>query len=255
MSRPKYHQSEVQTFLKCGKQWEFRYLLGIKTPPKAALTVGSAVDAAVTRNLAQKVASGTDITEEEVTDVCACDFDARSKDTEWGEDDPGKQKDMALQLVKAHHKELAPSILPESVQEEFHIETDAGYDIGGTIDLTEKSGVIADTKTSKQKYAEDAVINGLQPAMYDFAYEALRGQKAKAFRFDVLIKPTKTIGPRTQQIEAPVPGESREHLFEAINNMHKAIQAGVTLPAPEGAWWCSKDWCGYWSMCKGKGRK
>jgi CRISPR/Cas system-associated exonuclease Cas4 (RecB family) len=255
MTRRKYHQSEIKTFLKCGKQWEFRYLLGIKTPPNAARTIGSAVDKAVTHNLVQKVKTGQDVSMEEVLDTYATDFTTRAQETEWGEDRPDDQKDIGAQLVKLHHENVAPKIEPATVQEEFIIETDAGYDLGGTLDLTEKSGIIADTKTSSRAYAENAVADDIQPAMYDFAYEALHKKPAEGFRFDVLIKPTKKNPPRLQQVQGKVTHENRQWLFEAITQMDRAIQAGVTLPAPEGAWWCSKDWCGYWDRCKGRGRK
>jgi CRISPR/Cas system-associated exonuclease Cas4 (RecB family) len=251
MSRPRYHQSEIQTFLKCGKQWEFRYLLGLKTPPRAALTVGRAVDRAVTANLIEKMKTGTDLSTEAVVDAYSSEFESQKSETEWGTDDAGKQKDMGVQLVKAHHEKIAPAIQPATVQEEFIVETDAGYDIGGTMDLVEKSGVVVDTKTSKSAYDEDA-ISGIQPVLYDWAYEAINGKPAEGFRFDVLIKPTKTLPARTQQVAGKPTQENREFHFEAINQMHKAIQAGVTLPAPEGAWWCSKDWCGFWDRCKGK---
>lgn len=250
--RPKYHQSEIGTFLKCAKQWEFRYVLGISTPPKAALTVGSAVDAAVTRNLIEKIKTGQDLPSGDVLDAYSTAFDSRSKETEWDDGDEGKQKDMGAKLVAIHHEKLAPGIQPASVQEEFVIETDAGYDLGGTIDFTEKNGVIGDTKTSKGAYAEDAISKAYQPALYDFAYEALHQKPSEGFRYDVLIKPTKTIPARTQQVSGKVTPVDREWLFDTINNVHKAIQAGVATPAPDGAWWCSKDWCGYWSQCKGK---
>src|SRR6185312_5235440 len=248
----KYHQSEIQTFLKCGKQWEFRYLLGMKTPPKAALTVGSAVDRAVTKNMIAKIQTGELLPKEAVLDAYSTSFDSLKTETAWGDDDPGKQKDVGAQLVAAHSEKLAPGIEPDTVQEEFVIETDGGYDLGGTIDLTEKNGFVVDTKTAKSAYDADAVSTSIQAGMYDFAYEALKKKPAAGFRFDVLIKPTKTIGARVQQVSGKVEPGQRTFLFDAINQMHKAISAGVALPAPEGAWWCSPDWCGYWAQCKGK---
>jgi CRISPR/Cas system-associated exonuclease Cas4 (RecB family) len=257
MAGPKreYHQSEIGTYLKCGKQWEFRYVQGIKTPPRAALTVGSSVDAAVTHNLIQKVQSGKDISTEAILDAYSGDFDIRAKDTEWREDDQGKQKDIGAQLVKLHHEQVAPGILPATVQEKFTLETDAGFDLGGTIDLTEKSGIVVDTKTAKTAYDEDAISRALQPALYDFAYESLHGKPAEGFRFDVLVKPTAKKPPSVQRVQAKVTPADREWLFDTIGNVHKAIEAGVAMPAADGSWWCSKDWCGYWSICKGKGRK
>lgn len=250
-----YHQSEIQTYLKCGKMWEFRYVQGIKIPPAAALTVGRAVDSAITHNLAQKVSSGVDISEAEVVDACATSFEKEAVDTQWAPDeDPGEEKDAAIQCVKAYHTEIAPNVQPETVQEKFVLHTDAGYNLGGTIDVVEKSGIVADTKTSSKQYQENAIFRAIQPAVYDFAYEALHDKPATGFRYDVLIKPTKKTGVRVQQVHSKVSSSDRLWLFETIHNVDKAIRAGVAMPAPDlpGVWWCSAKFCGYWSMCKGK---
>lgn len=246
-----YHQSEIQTFLKCGLQWFYRYVEGIKTPPKSALTVGSSVDAAVSRNLIEKIDTGTDLPLSEVLDAYSTDFDVRKIETDWDGEDPGKQKDLGAKLVEAHHSNIAPSIQPATVQEKFVLETDRGFNLAGQIDVTTQDGLIIDTKTAKSKYAEDAISKALQPAMYDFAYESLHGKKASAFRYDVLVKPTKTKGAEVQQVQSQVTEADREWLFLTIDNVDRAINAGILLPAPENAWWCSKDWCGYWDRCKG----
>lgn len=259
--RPVYHQSEIQSFLKCGKIWEFRYVRGIKLRPRGAMTLGSAVDLAVSLNLSQKIHSGEDLSASDTVDAFSMGFDSRSDETDWQDEDPGELKDVGVRLVQAHHQKLAPAIDPESVQEKFLIRIDADYDLGGTIDFTEKSGVIGDTKTSRLAYGEQAAHRSVQASMYDFAYEALRGRKSSGFRFDVLIKPgsssaggTKQV-PRVQQVHAQLGQDDRSWLFETVSNVHKAIQAGVTLPASEGSWYCSPKWCGYWAICKGRKSK
>jgi hypothetical protein len=249
-SQPVYHQSELHTFVKCGKMWEFRYARGIKLPPRGAMTLGSSVDQAVSLNLSQKILSGEDLSAEETLDAFSTDFEARKQETDWQDEDPGEQKDIGARMVELHHREVAPKIQPESVQERFLIRTDAGYDLGGTIDFTETSGVIGDTKTSRVAYTEQSVQKSIQATMYDFAYEALRGRKSSGFRFDVLVKSAKV--PRVQQVHAQLGQDDRQWLFETVSHVDKAIRAGIALPAPEGSWYCSPKWCGYWSICKGR---
>lgn len=256
-NRPIYHQSEIHTFLKCGKMWEFRYARGLKLPPRGAMTLGSAVDQAVSLNLSQKIHSGEDISEEQALDAFSSDFDARRSETDWQEESPSSQKDLGVRLVEAHHRGVAPHIKPESVQEKFLIRTDAGYDLGGTIDFTEQSGIVGDTKTSRFAYNDQSMSKNIQATMYDFAYEALRGRKAAGFRFDVLIKPSTTSPksiPRVQQVHAKLGQDDRNWFFDTVSNVDKAIRAGVAMPASEGSWYCSAKWCGYWSLCKGRKR-
>lgn len=250
--RPIYRQSEINDFLKCGLKWTFKHVDKIKMPSRHQLTVGGSVDKGVTHNLIQKIKSEKDLPLNEVLDVYSTEFEVRRPDTDFMDEDPGALKDMGAHLVEVHHKYLAPKLIPETVQENFAIETDAGYDLTGTIDLVEKTEIIVDHKTAKAFYAEDAVSKAIQPAMYDFAYEALRNKKSKGFRYDVIKKPTKTKSAEIQQISAQILDSDRQWLFQTIGNMHKAVQAGVALPAPEGAWWCSEKWCEFWHICKGK---
>lgn len=255
--QPVYHQSEIHTFLKCGKMWEFRYVRGLKLPPRGAMSLGLSVDQAVSVNLSQKIHSGEDLSEEQALDAFSADFDTRLKETDWQEEDPGSQKDLGVRLLEAHHRTVAPTITPQSVQEKFLIRTDAGYGLGGTIDFTEQNGVIGDTKTSRLAYTEQAMNKNIQATMYDFAYEALRGRKSIGFRFDVLIKPSAASAkslPRVQQVHAKLGQDDRNWLFETVSHVDKAIQAGIAMPASEGSWYCSPKWCGYWSMCKGRKR-
>src|ERR1700741_2198616 len=133
MTRRKYHQSEIKTFLMCGKKWEFQYVQKIKRPKRAAASIGNSVDIAVSANLAQKVTSGIDMPVGQVLEICSKDFDERVKDIVFDEEDkPGDSKDAVIACAKLHTEVVAPLITPKTVQEEFVIETDAGFDLGGT---------------------------------------------------------------------------------------------------------------------------
>jgi hypothetical protein len=253
LPQPQYHQSELHAFIKCGKLWEFRYLRGIRVPPRAALTLGSAVDHAVSHNLRQKIESGQDLPREEVLASFSDDFESRAGETDWREDEtPDKQKDVGVKLLELHHQEVAPRIKPESVQETLTVETDAGYSLGGTIDIIEKDGSIVDTKTSRVAYDAEAPKRALQPALYDYLFESAHKEPSPEFRYDVLIKPTARNPARLQQVRRTLEKGDREWLFETVARVHQAIQAGVALPAPEGSWYCSRQWCGYWDRCKGR---
>jgi len=254
MNRRIYRQSEIKTFLQCGRKWEFQYLHKIQRPKRAAASIGSSADAAISANLAQKVTTGTDMPMGEVLEICSKDFDERARETIWDEEDtPGPAKDSVIACVTLHHTQVAPKIKPASVQEQFVIETDAGFDLTGTIDLTETSGVIADTKTSSRQRATSHVVErAFQPALYDFAYRAIRGKPSTGFRFDVITRPTARLPAEYKPVQGQVTEADHEWLFSAVGATDKAIAAGVALPAPEGSWFCSEKWCEYWSLCKGR---
>lgn len=243
------HQSTLNMFLKCPRQFMYRYLLGIVQPPKAALTVGSAVDTAVTHNYAQKIETKTDVKLDEVLDVFSTDFEKRKDETDWEGKDSASEKDLGVKIVETYHEKAAPLIQPVTIQESFRAEIEGRYAVAGTFDVVDDRGIIRDTKTSKTEYSEDAVLSEVQPAIYTWGYKQKHGQNPKGFAFDVV---TKHKTPRYQKVEGVVTDTHINRTFEAIDIMHSQIKRGEFQFAPSGAWWCSKDWCGYWHICKGK---
>ncbi len=244
----RYSASQIGMFNRCGKQWEFRYLKNLKIPPGAALTIGKAVDDSVTANLQIKIETGEPASLAEALNVSSEAFDKYALETEFGDDDPGFCKDQTIQLSELHYNEVAPDIQPESVQEEFNIET-SEWDIKGFMDVVEVDGKVRDTKTSGKKKNQNELFKNIQGLTYDWAYQQTHGKKAKSFGLDVLVKNKK---PVVQRIETQYEPADWNWLFENIERMDKAIKAGVALPAPEGSWWCNEKWCGYWEICKGK---
>jgi hypothetical protein len=224
-------------------------MMGLRLPPKAAITVGIAFDFASSTNFQQKIESKTDLPVGDVLDAFSTSFDKAAPQTDWDGEDPGKQKDLGAKMAKVFHEKGAPGIQPVSVQESFRIETDAGYALGGTFDVIQEGHIIRDQKTSKAEYSEDAVQSEIQPAVYSFAYAAVHGAKPQ-FAYDVVTKHVKE--PRYQEVRGQVTETQTEQLFDAIGIMHEQVRRGEFQYAPPGAWWCSKQWCGYWNMCKGK---
>lgn len=251
---PTYHQSMVDMYQRCGEQYRFRYIEGIKIQPAAALTVGISVDTAVTHNLTQKIETKKDLPLPEVLDAYETDFNRRVDTTDWSGTESGREKDVGAALTKLHHEQAAPKISPKFVQWSFDLETGRGYRVGGTADVIETDNTVEDTKTSKRAYEQTAIDNKFQPAMYTWAYEQVLGQDnaIPRFRYRILIKPTKTMGPRLQVIQGPVTKLSQDWMFHTIDKVHSAIKAGVFIPAQPDSWVCSKQWCGYWNLCRGK---
>lgn len=251
---PEYHQSAINMFLKCPRQYMYRYMMDLRLPPKSALTLGGAMDAAFTHNFTQKIQSQNDLPVDDVLDAFSTAFDKRTPETDWSGDDPGEQKDLGAKMTKAFQEKASPNIQPKTVQEKARVETDAGFAVAGTFDVIDSNDILRDQKSSKNAYSADAVSLEVQPAVYDFLYQAKYGKKPAGFAFDVI---TKHKEPRYQEVKGEVTEAQTNQLFETIRAMHSAIERGEFQYASSAGWWCSKDWCGYWSICKGKnsGRK
>jgi hypothetical protein len=133
-TRKQLHQSGLEMLSKCGEQFRFRYLEGLKRPPNAFLICGTATDKAVGTDLNHKIETGELAHEEALCDVArdAVESYPDKEEIELDEDESGKSvqdiigetKDKAVRLVKAHHGQIAPIIQPVATNKKFSINVD-----------------------------------------------------------------------------------------------------------------------------------
>jgi hypothetical protein len=133
-NRRQLHQSGVNMFNKCGMQFAFRYIQGIRRPPNAFLLCGTATDKAVTWDLDTKILKGELATLAEVTDLARDSVmnDDRRDSIQLDPDDKGKSikqvidatKDKAVRLVTKHHGYIAPLIQPWRTARKFTVNLD-----------------------------------------------------------------------------------------------------------------------------------
>jgi PD-(D/E)XK nuclease superfamily len=132
--RKQLHQSGLEMLSKCGIQFEFRYLRGMKRRPKSFLICGTATDSAVGTDLDCKIRTGELEQESVILDV-ARDAVANhpERDNIEPEDDEegksneqilGEVKDKAVRLVTAHHAEIAPIVKPTATHRRFSLNMD-----------------------------------------------------------------------------------------------------------------------------------
>jgi hypothetical protein len=133
--RKQLHQSGLEMLSKCGIQFEFRYLKGMKRKPKSFLICGTATDAAVGTDLDCKIRTGALEQESVILDVArdAVKYHPERDNIEPEDDEVGKSNeqilgdvtDKAVRLVAAHHSEIAPTVLPTATHRKFSINMDA----------------------------------------------------------------------------------------------------------------------------------
>lgn len=133
--RQQLHQSGLEMLSKCGIQFEFRYLKGMKRKPKSFLICGTATDAAVGTDLDSKIRTGELEQESVILDVArdTVKYHPERDNIEPEDDEIGKSNeqiladvtDKAVRLVTAHHSEIAPLIKPTSTHRKFSINMDA----------------------------------------------------------------------------------------------------------------------------------
>jgi len=231
--------------MRCPKQWEYRYVEGLKIPPSGALILGSAWHKGIEHNYRQKIDTGEDLPLSEVTDCFADAFDERAKQDVVWESKKGELKDLGVTLSRIHHTKIAPHVHPQHVEKKFTITLNNKHDVVGIYDLIDVNGAVVDNKSYKRKPTQADVDTDIQLGIYAYAYEKIF-DTIPDLRFDVV---TKTKIPKALQMTTKRNSGELEWIGGLLQDISKYIQSGIFYPNPNG-WHCSKKWCGYWDKCK-----
>lgn len=233
---------------RCPKQFEFRYVDGIISPPGHALVLGGAVHKGAEVENLSKIALGESADPEAVLDAYSDEWDERARnengpEVEWEDQDPGKLKDLGVTMTRTYLSELSPQIKPVSAEREFLLPIPgSGYRLHGFIDVEDEYGRQRDLKTAGRLKSQASVARDTQGSVYAYAAE-LEGKPAKGFVLDVV---TKASTPKTQSIEPEgVSARAGELRVRAAIDM---IEKG-SFPPHFGGWWCSQKFCGWWKIC------
>ena len=276
-----YSISQLLTYQKCPLHYYFRYIEGLKIPPRSAMTIGSSVHAALEHNFKQKIESKIDLSQDEVLDYYSQSFDLAKPETLWEKDEkPGEIKDGGANLVCAYHtgkdlkgeqlvarelnpntrkyekkliKPLSPQIQPLMVEEPFEVKFDneVGYIFVGRMDLVDDKYRIRDTKTSARTPTQDQVDTDLQMTAYSLGFRVKTGRIEKGLVMDYLVKNTypKLVSIETQRTEDDI-----QRLLNLMARISYAIDKGVFYCSCNPIY-CNPNNCGYWDLGNHRGCK
>ena len=255
-TKPHLSPSSINMMSRCAAQWNYRYKEGIKRPPGIALLRGKSTDVSISYNMQQKIESHEDLKEDEVVDAFVTEWDTEKGNTLLLPDDkPEEQREGGINQIKHYHKEMAPTIQPETVQEKFEIEVEGfDYNLLGYSDIITDDGIVIDNKTASKSPPSNGNIQFdhlLQMTVYDLGYQMSRGKEAKGVRLDYLIK-TKT--PKIVTVEPKITNAERTFLQKIMGitaeRATMLFKEEITPTPNRAGFLCSKRWCGYWKMCE-----
>ena len=237
--------TQLKMYLRCPLQYFLRYGCGLKVPPTGDMLLGRTVHQAISDNYKQKLMSYEDLSLSDMTDIFDYHWEQETKEVEFKpNEDPGKLKDQGIDLIKAYHENISPTIQPLEVERGFLIEN--GNDIlplKGYIDLIDDQGIIIDHKTSKKSYPPNSAEKDLQLTAYALAYRQLYGEEENGVRLDVMVR---TKQPKIQQLSGKRTVDDINRFLRIARQVEQGINGEVFYPN-EG-YMCNI--CGYGEMCK-----
>ncbi len=254
--KPHVSPTQLDMHAKCGMQYHFRYVEGIIIPPGTAMMKGTSVHGAAKVNNRQKIESHKDLPIAELKEAAAAAFEGaqsggyRLDDEERDRGEKvvmGEAKDRAVAMTEVYGKEIAPAYQPGFVEKRFRILLPGPRDLVGIIDMADIRRNVVDLKTTAKKKSQADADASLQLTTYAAGHKAITGHDAASLKLETVVQ-TKTKTYR-QTLQTSRTAASQQVLANRINAMTESLAAGVIVPAPPSAWWCSRKWCGYHSMC------
>jgi hypothetical protein len=238
--------SQVSMYIRCPRQWAYRYAEGIINPPAGALVKGSAVHKGVEGNYIQKVETAKDLPRNDVVEIAVTNFEERQIVVDWSreEETPAKAKDAVASMTGIYQEEVAPMVQPLLVEQKFDLNI-GGELVTGIMDVVTANGV-RDTKTASKTPPSDTADNSLQLACYSMAYQDIFGELPHELCLDytVNLKTPKALTQRTS------PNQRLMEIFgQTVEQVGRAIRAEIFYPNTQG-WHCSQKMCGYWHLCR-----
>ncbi len=262
--KPALSPSRLDMLARCGMQYFFRYVEGLRVPPGVAMVQGTAVHRAVVQDLRHKRDHGELLTLSAVED-CAAD----ALENTWLGEEPAldeeeraigksvvkaRAKDDAIYLAALHHRELAPSIIPVHLEREFRLDlTNFPFDLVGVMDVQEPD-TIRDVKVSGRAPDLEAAEISVQLTTYALAAQVLDGRAPAAVTLDYLVHPKGKI-PYQEVLTSTRGNDDFHRLLKRVEAAAHVIQSGAFMPCTPDAWYCSSRWCGFYSDTCAFGRR
>ncbi|MBI4377316.1 MAG: PD-(D/E)XK nuclease family protein [Elusimicrobia bacterium] len=218
----------ITAFLHYPRQFERRYIQGIKDPANGAMVQSKVWHATVEHNYRQKIASGTDLPLAHILEFFAATFDQAFQAEEIAfrpGETPAKLKDQGLAIAAAYHQAIAPKVRPLLVEERFRVSLgeDFSHDLIGVWDLVDQDDMVIDHKAFSRAPSQEEADENVQLGIYALAYRLRMGKLEKGLRLDVIVKGSQ---PRPLQLSTTRTNDDCRRLLGVCERLAQALQAG-----------------------------
>ncbi len=245
--------SQVRMWLKCPRQWAYRYVMGIKSPPGWALLMGSAWDDTLNVHNTEKMASKglpLDVAQDLFKHSLQKQVEEKGEPME-ADTDIKQEIDTGVGAVKAYMATHDPIVQPVAVQKKIEAPV-GGMPMLGFIDLVRKTpsgNIVSDNKMTGKKPMELTAASSMQLAYYAEAEGTDHVELVHTIKYkrgaEVFVQPHFVTPAQRKELHRTVRYVARQ----IETKMYPQISP--EQHNTENAFPCSAKWCGYWSICRG----
>jgi len=263
VSKPHISFSQMSMYLRCSMQYYFRYILGIKDPPKLPLAIGKGGHAALEFNGRYKMKNGVDLAVPDMLDMASTFIDLESEELEnTSPNEKGEAKDRAIAALRVYQTRDAAAITPAGVEIEFNLDMNDPAEenvepiriVNGKIDIITTDVTVLDYKFVGRARSQGEVDLSPQLTLYGKVFRVLTGKYPKNTGYQMFLPGSTRTPPdaralfRDPSLMRPRQQEARfQRLRYQFQQVERGIRTGVFIPTDD-AQTCS--WCGYRDRCQ-----
>jgi hypothetical protein len=251
-------------YWRCGKQYEYRYVLGIKSPPGVALEEGSCHHDTLCNNNTHKIKTGKDRSVKYLVQRFCDDFNDRAKGiprSEWRLAETTKDKVIKRgKLIQTqYHKQFTPYLNPEFCEREVRFKV-GEVEVLGYIDVVGLCGFqlrtpirgVFDYKISTRLKSDDELKGSVALSHYGWgAVDLLNcNWKNPPHVGYCILKKTGDSRPLFQH--TLLTAQRIKWYRQQVLSVANAISLGSFPVRNAAGWECCEKYCGYWKRCRGK---
>lgn len=250
--RKKLSFSQVSLFLKCPRQYKFKYR--DKIPQKQSIVPMQSVawHAVVEKNYRYKIVNKKDLPMKRMEELYKFDLKRLVRLAGgWDAIDQGKYANYeevlaeGLEITRTHHKLIAPFVKPLGAEVKFSVKLNEEIELIGVWDVLEK-GLIADNKAYSKTPSSSDFDKDLQFTLYAWAYKEIYGKIPK-LRMDCIVKNKE---PKAVQLFTTRSQKQIDWGKQLVIEVYEAMKSGGFFPNTNG-WHCSPAYCSFWERCMG----
>jgi hypothetical protein len=182
--------SSLDLYSRCPEKWRRRYIDHEPDRPSAKMILGGAAGAALVQSFGLQIERGMGLSTDELLDEFSSEWEDRleREDIDFEKETPGALKDSAVAALRVYHRQLAPDVIPASVERPFELSwPGCPFDLIGFIDLETADGGLVDFKTTGKRWGAEKAGAELQPTVY-LAAKRAEGNPAAGFAYHLLIR-------------------------------------------------------------------
>lgn len=247
LNLPKGHlsKSQIEMYLRCPMQYEWRYIRGIKEPPGVALIQGISAHEALAMNNQHKMVQHEDLPTKRVLEKFDDDFDVRALEVDRWDEPRDKVITQSHGLINQYMNSEAPLIQPVGAEKRaevvFEYHNCEPIKVVGIIDILEESG-LGDYKVTGRKKSKTEMEGDIGFGLYS-AMVGIRN-----CYFMLLLKQAEA---RTHKQPICVEDKQIAWTKHVTMMVARSISAGIFNPCSPQSPMCSQKYCGYWGRCRG----